>query len=82
MPVHGAPLPVGNEHPGKAGLQALAGGLAVQALAAQHGFIGASPADAVAAAAADAATAHAAAADTAASAEGNGSPVRRRRVPR
>ena len=54
MPVHGAPLPVGNEHPGKAGLQALAGGLAVQALAAQHGFVGATPADAVAAAGADA----------------------------
>jgi len=53
MPVHGAPLPVGNEHPGKAGLQALAGGLAVQALAAQHGFGGATPADAVAAAVAD-----------------------------
>jgi predicted NBD/HSP70 family sugar kinase len=83
MPVHGAPLPVGNEHPGKAGLQSLAGGLAVQALAAQHGFIGATPADAVAAAA-DAAMAHAAgtdttgtattAADATASAEGNGSP--------
>jgi len=55
MPVHGAPLPVGNEHPGKAGLQALAGGLAVQALAAQHGFDGASPAEAVAAATAEAA---------------------------
>jgi predicted NBD/HSP70 family sugar kinase len=55
MPVHGAPLPVGNEHPGKVGLQALAGGLAVQALAAQHGFDAATPADAVAAAAADAA---------------------------
>ena len=64
MPVHGAPLPVGNEHPGKAGLQALAGGLAVQALAAQHGFGGGTPADAVAAAAAEAT----------ASAEGNGSP--------
>ena len=51
MPVHGAPLPAGNEHPGKAGLQALAGGLAVQALAAEHGFGGATPADAVAAAA-------------------------------
>jgi predicted NBD/HSP70 family sugar kinase len=73
MPVHGAPLPVGNEHPGKAGLQALAGGLAVQALAAQHGFSGASPADAVAAAAADAALADTTAAGTAASAEGNGS---------
>src|ERR1700761_6325346 len=55
MPVHGAPLPAGNEHPSKAGLEALAGGLAVQALAAQHGFIGATPADAVAAAADDAA---------------------------
>jgi predicted NBD/HSP70 family sugar kinase len=62
MPVHGAPLPVGNEHPGKAGLQSLAGGLAVQALAAQHGFLGATPADAVAAAVTDAARA------------GNGSP--------
>ena len=47
MPVHGAPLPAGNEHPGKAGLQALAGGLAVQTLAAEHGFGGATPADAV-----------------------------------
>jgi predicted NBD/HSP70 family sugar kinase len=62
MPVHGAPLPVGNEHPGKAGLQSLAGGLAVQALAAQHGFVGATPADAVASAVADAGRA------------GNGSP--------
>ncbi len=62
MPVHGAPLPVGNEHPGKAGLQALAGGLAVQALAAQHGFGGGTPADAVAAAAADASAADARAA--------------------
>jgi predicted NBD/HSP70 family sugar kinase len=53
MPVHGAPLPVGNEHPGKAGLQALAGGLAVQALAAAHGFSGATPADAIGAAIAD-----------------------------
>jgi hypothetical protein len=72
--VHGAPLPVGNEHPGKAGLQALAGGLAVQALAAQHGFGGGTPADAVAAAAADASAADARAADAAVSAEGNGSP--------
>ena len=55
MPVHGAPLPAGNEHPGKAGRQSLAGGLAVQALAAQHGFVGTAPADAVAAAVADAA---------------------------
>src|SRR5579863_899482 len=53
MPVHGAPLPAGNEHPGKAGLQALAGGLAVHTLAAEHGFGGVAPADAVAAAVAD-----------------------------
>ena len=53
MPVHGAPLPAGNEHPGKAGLQALAGGLAVHTLAAEHGFGGVTPADAVAAAVAD-----------------------------
>jgi predicted NBD/HSP70 family sugar kinase len=53
MQVHGAPLPAGNEHPGKAGLQALAGGLAVQALAAAHGFSSPTPADAIAAAIAD-----------------------------
>jgi predicted NBD/HSP70 family sugar kinase len=53
MPVHGAPLPAGNEHPSKAGLQALAGGHAVQALAAEHGFAGATPADAITAALAD-----------------------------
>jgi predicted NBD/HSP70 family sugar kinase len=50
MPVHGTLLPSGNEHPGKAGLQALAGGWAVQALAAEHGFGGGSASDAVAAA--------------------------------
>jgi predicted NBD/HSP70 family sugar kinase len=66
MPVYGAPLPVGNEHPGKSGLQALAGGLAVQALAAQHGFAGVTPAEAVAAAAAEAT-----AADATASADGS-----------
>src|SRR3984957_1146851 len=66
MPVYGAPLPVGNEHPGKSGLQALAGGLGGQALGAQHGFGGATPADAVAAAAAEAT-----AADATASAEGS-----------
>jgi predicted NBD/HSP70 family sugar kinase len=54
MPVHGAPLPAGNEHPSKAGLQALAGGLAVQTLAAEHGFTGTTAADAVALAVADA----------------------------
>ncbi len=53
MPVHGAPLPAGNEHPSKAGLQALAGGHAVQALAAEHGLAAATPAGAVAAARAD-----------------------------
>jgi predicted NBD/HSP70 family sugar kinase len=53
MPVHGAPLPAGNEHPSKAGLQALAGGLAVQSLAAEHGFHAATAADAVTAALAD-----------------------------
>jgi predicted NBD/HSP70 family sugar kinase len=53
MPVHGAPLPAGNEHPSKAGLQALAGGLAVQTLAAEHGFDGATPADAITAALTD-----------------------------
>ena len=53
MPVHGAPLPAGNEHPSKAGLQALAGGHAVQALAAEHGFARATPADAITAALAD-----------------------------
>jgi predicted NBD/HSP70 family sugar kinase len=50
MPVHGAPLPSGNEHPSKAGLQALAGGHAVQALAAEFGLAAAAPADSVAAA--------------------------------
>jgi predicted NBD/HSP70 family sugar kinase len=55
MPVHGTLLPSGNEHPGKAGLQALAGGWAIQALAAEHGFSGGSAADAVTAAVADAA---------------------------
>jgi predicted NBD/HSP70 family sugar kinase len=53
MPVHGAPLPAGNEHPSKAGLQALAGGHAVLALAAEHGLAGATPADAITAALAD-----------------------------
>jgi predicted NBD/HSP70 family sugar kinase len=53
MPVHGAPLPAGNEHPSKAGLQAIAGGLAVQTLAAEYGFTGATAADVVTAAQAD-----------------------------
>jgi predicted NBD/HSP70 family sugar kinase len=54
MPVHGAPLPAGNEHPSKTGLQALVGGLAVQTLAAEYGFSGTTAADAVALAVADA----------------------------
>ncbi|HEX3712545.1 MAG TPA: ROK family transcriptional regulator [Trebonia sp.] len=53
MPVHGAPLPAGNEHPSKAGLQALAGGHAVQALAAEFGFAGPTPGESVAAARAE-----------------------------
>ena len=53
MPVHGAPLPAGNEHPSKTGLQTLAGGFAVQALAAKYGFEGATAADSVTAALAD-----------------------------
>jgi predicted NBD/HSP70 family sugar kinase len=53
LPVHGAPLPAGNEHPSKAGLQAVAGGHAVQALAAEHGFAAATPADSIRAALAD-----------------------------
>ncbi|HUN34603.1 MAG TPA: ROK family transcriptional regulator [Trebonia sp.] len=54
MPVHGTLLPSGNEHPGKAGLQALAGGWALQALATEHGFGGGPAGEAVAAAVADA----------------------------
>ena len=50
MPVHGAPLPAGDQHPGDAGLQSLAGGKAVLALAASHGFEGRTSADAVSAA--------------------------------
>ena len=53
MPVHGAPLPAGNEHPSKAGLQAIAGGLAVLALAAEYSVPGATAAAAVANAVAD-----------------------------
>jgi len=50
MPVHGAPLPAGDKHPGDAGLQALAGGKAVLALAESHGFPGTTAAEAVSAA--------------------------------
>ena len=48
MPVHGAPLPAGIEHPSKAGLQALVGGLAVLSLAAEYSVPGATAAAAVA----------------------------------
>jgi predicted NBD/HSP70 family sugar kinase len=72
MPVHGAPLPAGNEHPSKAGLQALAGGLAVQTLAADYGFACATPADSITAALADLARARSSpAAATAGSARGS-----------
>src|SRR5215469_766077 len=54
MPVHGTLLPSGDQHPGKAGLQALAGGWAVEALAVEYGFGGVTAAEAVEAAVADA----------------------------
>src|SRR6201996_8189075 len=63
IPVHGAPLPAGNEHPSKAGLEALAGGLAVQTLAAEHGFDGTTAADVVTAALEDLARAPGGSAD-------------------
>jgi predicted NBD/HSP70 family sugar kinase len=47
MPVHGAPLPAGDKHPADAGLQSLAGGKAVLALAASHGFQASAAAEAV-----------------------------------
>jgi predicted NBD/HSP70 family sugar kinase len=72
MPVHGAPLPAGNEHPSKAGLQALAGGLAVQTLAAEYGFAAATPADAIAAALADLARARPGESSSAPPGGGNG----------
>ena len=61
MPVHGAPLPAGNESPSKAGLQALAGGHAggecraagLSDRPAEHGFAGVTPAEAVRVALAD-----------------------------
>jgi predicted NBD/HSP70 family sugar kinase len=52
MPVHGAPLPSGDKHPGDSGLQSLAGSKAVHALAAAHGIDAPTAADAVRAAAA------------------------------
>jgi predicted NBD/HSP70 family sugar kinase len=50
MPVHGAPLPSGDKHPGDSGLQSLAGGKAVLALAGSHGIPGTTAAEAVRAA--------------------------------
>jgi len=40
LPVHGAPLPTNVRHPAGAGFQFLAGGKAVRALAAEHGYSG------------------------------------------
>src|SRR5580658_7356446 len=50
LPVHGAPLHTDIRHPGSGGFQALAGGSAVRALAAEHGFAAPTPAEAVQAA--------------------------------
>ncbi|MGH3191962.1 MAG: ROK family transcriptional regulator [Streptosporangiaceae bacterium] len=50
LPVHGARLPTDIRHPLSGGFQALAGGSAVQALAADHGFAAPTPAEAVQAA--------------------------------
>ncbi len=61
MPVHGAPLPAGDKHPAEAGLQSLAGGKAVRALAEAFGFTAGTAADAVSAAVAPAGTGAAAA---------------------
>jgi predicted NBD/HSP70 family sugar kinase len=50
LPVHGAPLPTDIRHPASGGFQSLAGGAAVRALAARHGFAAPTAAEAVAAA--------------------------------
>src|SRR5580658_3854542 len=50
LPVHGAPLPSDIRHPASGGFQSLAGGAAVRALAARHGFAGETAAQAVQAA--------------------------------
>src|SRR5580658_4267023 len=50
LPVHGAPLPTDIRHPASGGFQSLAGGAAVRALAARHGFAGETAAEAVQAA--------------------------------
>jgi predicted NBD/HSP70 family sugar kinase len=50
LPVHGAPLHTDIRHPASGGFQALAGGSAVRALAAEYGFAAPTPAEAVQAA--------------------------------
>ncbi len=47
LPVHGAPLHTDIRHPASGGFQSLAGGSAVMELAARHGFIAPTPAEAV-----------------------------------
>jgi predicted NBD/HSP70 family sugar kinase len=54
LPVHGAPLHTDLRHPASGGFQWLAGGAAVRALAADHGFTAPTAADAVRAAVAEA----------------------------
>src|SRR6266702_3535883 len=50
LPVHGAPLHTDLRHPASGGFQSLAGGNVVRELAAGHGFMAATPAEAVRAA--------------------------------
>src|ERR1700691_3276236 len=50
LPVHGAPLHTDVRHPASGGFQSLAGGSAVRALAAEHGFTSPTAAEAVQAA--------------------------------
>jgi predicted NBD/HSP70 family sugar kinase len=50
LPVHGAPLHTDLRHPASGGFQSLAGGSVVRELAAGHGFIAPTPAEAVRAA--------------------------------
>jgi predicted NBD/HSP70 family sugar kinase len=50
LPVHGAPLHTDIRHPASGGFQYLAGGSAVRELAAKHGFVAQTPAEAVRAA--------------------------------
>jgi predicted NBD/HSP70 family sugar kinase len=50
LPVHGAPLHTDVRHPASGGFQSLVGGSAVRELAARHGFVAPTPAEAVRAA--------------------------------